>query len=95
MVGWLTFAVPSIPGAVVLVLIGLFLLSRGHLAARRRGLLSSTFWLSFREFAGYRTRSLYPLILYVVGLAALLAGVATAIRWLLAFYAARFGHPGP
>jgi hypothetical protein len=81
--------------AFLLVLIGLFVISRGHLAARRRGLLSSTFWLTFREFAGYRARSLYPLILYVVGLAILLAGILTAITWLMGFYAARFGHPGP
>ena len=81
--------------AFALLLIGLVLLSRGHLAARRRGLLSSTFWLTFREFAGYRARSLYPLILYVLGLLALLAGVLTALSWLMAFYAARFGHPAP
>lgn len=81
--------------ALILVLIGLFLISRGHLAARQRGLLSSTFWLTFREFAGYRARSLYPLILYVVGLAALLVGILTAIAWLMGFYADRFGHPGP
>ncbi|HLB77403.1 MAG TPA: hypothetical protein VJO72_10245, partial [Candidatus Dormibacteraeota bacterium] len=55
--------------AAALVLMGLFLLGRGHQAARRRGLLSSTFWLTFREFAGYRARSLYPLLLYVLGLA--------------------------
>lgn len=81
--------------AAALVLIGLFLLGRGHQAARRRGLLSSTFWLTFREFAGYRARSLYPLILYVLGLAALFAGVLMAISWLIGFYAGRFGHPVP
>ncbi len=74
---------------------GLFLLRRGHRAARRRGLLDSTFWLTFREFAGYRARSLYPLILYVVGLAAVLAGFLVALGWLTGFYAARFGHPRP
>jgi hypothetical protein len=91
----LSVAAGSPLAALILVLIGFFLISRGHLAARRRGLLSSTFWLTFREFAGYRARSLYPLILYVVGLAALLAGILNAITWLMGFYAARFGHPGP
>lgn len=86
---------PSPLAALILVLLGLFLLSRGHLAARRRGLLSSTFWLTFREFAGYRARSLSPIILYVSGLAAVLAGLAVALGWLMAFYAARFGHPAP
>ncbi len=91
----MTLAGASPLAALVLVLIGLFLLGRGHQAARRRGLLSSTFWLTFREFAGYRARSLYPLLLYVVGLAVLLAGILLAIRWLIGFYAGRFGHPLP
>ncbi len=81
--------------AVALVLIGLFLLAKGHQAARRRGLLSTTFWLTFREFAGYRARSLYPLLLYVLGLAVLLAGILLAINWLIGFYAGRFGRPLP
>lgn len=91
----MTLAGASPLAAPALLLIGLVLLSRGHLAARRRGLLSSTFWLTFREFAGYRARSLYPLILYVLGLVALLAGIWAAGSWLMAFYAARFGHPAP
>jgi hypothetical protein len=89
----LTLAGGSPLAAVALVLIGLFLLGRGHQAARRRGLLSSTFWLTFREFAGYRARSLYPLLLYVLGLAVLLAGILLAISWLIGFYAGRFGRP--
>ena len=91
----MTLAGASPLAAVVLVLIGLFLLGRGHQAARRRGLLSSTFWLTFREFAGYRARSLYPLLLYVLGLAVLLGGILLAISWLIGFYAGRFGHPLP
>jgi hypothetical protein len=91
----LTLAGGSPLAAVALVLIGLFLLARGHQAARRRGLLSSTFWLTFREFAGYRARSLYPLLLSVLGLAVLLAGILLAISWLIGFYAGRFGRPLP
>jgi len=91
----LTLAAGSPLAAAALVLFGLFLLGRGHQAARRRGLLSSTFWLTFREFAGYRARRLYPLLLYVLGLAVLLAGILLAISWLIGFYAGRFGHPLP
>ncbi len=91
----MTLAAGSPLAAAALVLIGLFLLGRGHQAARRRGLLSSTFWLTFREFAGYRARRLYPLLLYVLGLAVLLAGILLAISWLIGFYAGRFGHPLP
>ena len=91
----MTLATGSPLVAAALVLIGLFLLARGHQAARRRGLLSSTFWLTFREFAGYRARSLYPLLLYVLGLAVLFAGILLAISWLIGFYAGRFGHPLP
>lgn len=91
----MTVTGPSLLPAAVLFPVGLFFLSRGHRAARRRGLLSSSFWLTFREFAGYRTRSLYPLILYVMGLAAVVAGILLAISWLIGFYASRFGRPGP
>jgi hypothetical protein len=73
--------------------VGLILLSRGHLEARRRGLLNSTFWLTFKDFAAYRARQLTPLILYVLGLASVVAGLIMGLAWLLGFYAARFGHP--
>ena len=60
---------------------------------RREGLLTSTFWLTFPEFARYRLRRLWPAPLGLAGAILLIWGLVLLFQWLLAYYAARLGHP--
>src|SRR2546425_7452562 len=60
---------------------------------RRDALFSATFWATFPQFARYRLRRLGPAALGLAGAILLLWGLVLLFQWLLAYYAARFGHP--
>jgi hypothetical protein len=79
--------------ALALCLGGLFLLSIALRQARRAALFSTAFWVTFREFARYRIKRLWPAPLGVAGAILLIWGLVLLFQWLLAYYAARLGHP--
>ncbi len=72
---------------------GVVLLRIAVRLARREGLFSSTFWLTFPEFARYRLKRLRPVVLGLAGAILLIWGLVLLFQWLLAYYAARLGHP--
>ena len=78
---------------LLLCLAGWILLRIAIRAGRRAALFSGTFWLTFPEFARYRIRRLWPAGLGLAGLILLIWGLIFLFRWLLAYYAARLGHP--
>jgi len=61
--------------------------------ARRVGLFSSAFWVTFPEFARYRLKRLWPAPLGLAGAILLIWGLVLLFQWLLGYYAARLGHP--
>ena len=78
----------------VAVSLGGFLLIRiAFSQGRRAGLFSSAFWGTFPEFARYRLRQLGPVALGLAGAILLIWGLVLLFQWLLAYYAARLGHP--
>ena len=78
---------------LILALAGL---TAGLQLARRRGILSLTFWQTFRQYPGYRLKhSLAPAALLLSGSFFLGAGGINLYLWLRAFYLARLGHPLP
>ena len=78
----------------LLLCLGGFLLAEFGLAAgRRRQVFSGSFWLTFREYARYRIKRVWPLLTVAAGLILLIWGLVFLFQWILAFYAARFGHP--
>jgi hypothetical protein len=78
---------------VALCLAGIVLLRFGVREASRAALFSSTFWITFREFASYRRRRLWPVALGLGGAILLIWGLVVLFQWLLGYYAARLGHP--
>ena len=78
---------------VALCLVGVVLLRIALRQGRRAALFSSTFWVTFREFARYRRKRLWPAGLGVAGAILLIWGLVLLFQWLLAYYAARLGHP--
>lgn len=78
---------------LLLVLAGFLLLRTALGAGRRVALFSTTFWLTLPQFARYRVKRLWPLLPGVVGLILLIWGLVLLFDWLLAYYAARLGHP--
>ena len=60
---------------------------------RRAGLFSSGFWVTFPEFARYRLRRLGPVAFGLAGGILLIWGLVLLFEWILAYYAARLGHP--
>jgi hypothetical protein len=64
-------------------------LRQGH----RDALFSATFWTTFPQFARYRLRRLWPAALGLAGAILLIWGLFLLFQWLLAYYAARMGHP--
>jgi hypothetical protein len=71
-----------------------FLLLRIALAqARRDALFSAAFWATFPQFARYRVRRLWPAALGLAGAILLIWGLVLLFQWVLAYYAARLGHP--
>jgi hypothetical protein len=78
---------------LALALVGVVLLRIALAEGRRAGLLTSAFWFTFREFARYRRKRLWPAGLGAAGAILLIWGLILLFRWLLAYYAARLGHP--
>jgi hypothetical protein len=80
---------------VAVSLCGLGLVAAGWRSMRRHGLHTSTFWLSFTRFAGYRIKRLYGPALALAGILLIGWGGSLVYRAVLAFYAARLGRIGP
>ena len=78
---------------LALCLAGLILLRFAIAAGRRAALFTSAFWITFREFARYRRKRLWPAAPGVAGAILLIWGLVLLFQWLLAYYAARLGHP--
>jgi hypothetical protein len=76
-----------------LCLSGIVLLRIALSQGRRAALFSSAFWATFPEFARYRRKRLGPALLGLAGLILLIWGLVLLFQWLLAYYAARLGHP--
>jgi hypothetical protein len=72
---------------------GLVLLRVALRQGRRAALFSSAFWITFPEFARYRLKRLWPAPLGLAGVILLIWGLVLLFQWLLAYYAARLGHP--
>ena len=60
---------------------------------RRDALFSTTFWVTFPQFARYRLRRLGPAAVGLAGAILLIWGLVLLFRSVLAYYAARLGHP--
>ena len=78
---------------LALGLAGLILLRIALREGRRAALFSSAFWITFPEFARYRLKRLWPAALGMGGAILLIWGLVLLFQWLLAYYAARLGHP--
>ena len=76
-----------------LCLVGIVLLRIAIGEGRRTALFTSAFWITFREFARYRRKRLWPAGLGAAGVILLIWGLLWLFQWLLAYYAARLGHP--
>jgi hypothetical protein len=76
-----------------LSLAGFVLLRIALRQAQRAALFSTTFWTTFPEFARYRLKRLWPAGLGLAGAILLIWGLALLFQWVLAYYAARMGHP--
>jgi hypothetical protein len=77
----------------LLSLAGFLLLRISHSAARRRGLLTASFWLTFPEYRRYRLKRLWPIGPAAAGIILLIWGLVFVFQGILAFYAARLGRP--
>ena len=76
-----------------LCLAGLILLRIAIAQGRRAALFSSAFWITFPQFPRYRLRRLWPAAPGIAGAILLIWGLVLLFQWLLAYYAARMGHP--
>jgi len=76
-----------------LTIAGLVLLRIALRQGRRAALFSSAFWVTFPEFARYRLKRLWPAPLGLAGAILLIWGLVLLFQWLVAYYAARLGHP--
>jgi hypothetical protein len=76
-----------------LCLLGIVLLRIAIREGRRSGLFSSAFWVTFPQFARYRRKRVWPTLPAVAGAILLIWGLVLLFQWLLAYYAARMGHP--
>ncbi len=72
---------------------GMVLLRIALRQAQRSALLSTAFWSTFPQFAHYRLKRLWPAALGLAGAILLIWGLVLIFQWLLAYYAARMGHP--
>ena len=79
--------------ALALSLTGVILLRFALQQGRRGGLFSSAFWATFPEYARYRLKRLWPVVLGLAGAILLIWGLVLLFQWILAYYAARLGHP--
>ncbi len=78
---------------LTLSLAGVILIRFALRQGRRAALFSSAFWVTFPEFARYRLKHLWPAPLALAGAILLIWGLVLLFQWLLAYYAARLGHP--
>lgn len=78
---------------LLLCLAGFLLLRLGLVAGQRAAIFSALFWQTFPEFARYRLKRLWPVLPAVAGLILLIWGAIFLYQWILAYYAARLGHP--
>ncbi len=78
---------------LALCLVGFALLRIGAREGRRNGLLSTAFWITFPEFARYRRKHVWPALLALAGAILSIWGVVLLFQSILAYYAARLGHP--
>ncbi len=76
-----------------LSLAGTVLLRIAVRQGRRAALFSTAFWATFPEYARYRLKRLWPAPLGLAGVILLIWGLVLLFQWLLAYYAARLGHP--
>jgi hypothetical protein len=72
---------------------GIVLLRIALREGRRDALFSTTFWATFPEFVRYRLKRLWPVPLGLAGAILLIWGLVLLFQWVLAYYAARLGHP--
>jgi len=76
-----------------LSLTGIVLLRIALRQGRRDALYSTTFWATFPEFARYRLKRLWPAGVGLTAAILLIWGLILLFQWVLAYYAARLGHP--
>jgi hypothetical protein len=79
-------------GGAVVAAAGATITLRSMRRLRRAGAFGSLYWRSFRQFAGYRLRSLRPLGATLVGLTLLAAGLVAVYAGLTSFYSTRLGR---
>ena len=79
--------------ALGLCLAGFVLIRIALRQGERAALFSSSFWITFPEFARYRLKRLWPAGLGLAGAILLIWGLVLLFQWVLAYYAARLGHP--
>ena len=79
--------------ALGLSLAGLVLIRIGLRQGRRDAIFSVAFWATFPEFARYRLKRLGPAALGLAGAILLIWGLVLLFQWVVAYYAARLGHP--
>jgi hypothetical protein len=78
---------------LALCLLGVVLLRIALREGRRAALFTRAFWITFPEFAPYRRKRLWPVVPGLAGAILLIWGLVLLFQWLLAYYAARLGHP--
>ena len=78
---------------LALCLGGVILLRIAVAEGRRAALFTSAFWTTFPQFPRYRLRRLWPAAPGIAGAILLIWGLVLLFQWLLAYYAARLGHP--
>jgi hypothetical protein len=78
---------------LLLCLAGFVLLRISLSAARRQGLLTTAFWLTFPEYRRYRLKRIWPIGPAAAGIILLIWGLVFVFQGILAFYAARLGRP--
>ena len=79
---------------LVVVGAGLLLMSRSMQQLGRTGVFTSLYWASFRRYAGYRLRSLRPLIVTLLGIVLVGVGLTVLYLGLVSFYSGRLLTPG-
>ena len=79
---------------LALCLVAAVLLRIAAREGRRAALFTSAFWITFPQFARYRLKRAWPSVIYLaVGILLLIWGLVLLFQWLLAYFAARMGHP--
>ena len=74
-------------------MLGAVLLRIAIREGRRAALFTRAFWMTFPEFARYRRKRVWPAVLGLAAGILLIWGLVLLFQWVLAYYAARMGHP--